>query len=250
MGSEIFLSNQITSLASTIGAADGPMQMTKYMGGQNRLNQPFINGYHQILVDLPEMLFTATNTTNVAKWLSSTCEGFTPHSTTLNFVDIMGAGQVGSSFPSSRTVNREFTLTFREYRSQPLLNIFRTWHALFDIHLGISTLKANDFVPKNYKGSITVAILKPTASGSNGILTSDDIEEIYMYEGVVPTICPDDTVNSIDHATNDSIQMSVSFKFDGAPLDKSYPNLIKNFISLMGDSSYSNTYQMIGTSLS
>jgi len=249
MGSELYLSNQIDSLSKSIGATDGPTQMTRYMGGNNRENQPYINGYHQILVQLPEKLFTTTNITDSTKWLTSTCEGFTPHSITTNFVDIMGAGQVGSSFPSSRTVNREFTLTFREYRLLPILNIFRTWHALFDPHLGISTLSANDFIPLNYKGSIIVAIMKPTASGSGGTLTEDDIEECYMYEGVFPSICPDDTIATIDQATQDSIQASITFKFDGSPLDKAYPNLVKHFLSLTSENKYSNTYQKIGTNL-
>ena len=94
-----------------------------------------------------------------------------------------------------------------------------------------------------------VAILKPTASGSNLTLTADDVEECYMYEGVVPTICPDDTINAVDQATQDSVQASVTFKFDGAPLDKAYPNLVSSFISLMGDNAYGNTYQMIGTGI-
>lgn len=249
MGSELFLSNQIDQLSRSVGALDGPTQMTRYMGGHNRENQPYITGYHQILVQLPEKLFTSSVIQDATKWLTSTCEGFTPHSVTTNFVELMGVGQVGSSFPSSRTVNREFTLTFREYRSLPILNVFRTWHALFDTHLGISTLSANDFIPVNYKGSIVVAILKPTASGSGMSLTEDDIEECYMYEGVFPSVCPDDTVGASDQATNDLVQASISFKFDGAPLDRSHPNLVNYFLNAVSENKYSNTYQKIGTAL-
>ncbi len=254
MGIESFLSNQQLALKNSLGSStdvDRPTLMSRYMGGHNRTNQPYITGYHQILVSLPTALFGSAEESGAVSWLRSTCEGFTPHSSNMNFVDINGVGQLGSSFPTSRVINREFTLTFREYRQLPILNIFRTWHCLFDTHMGISSFTASEFVPKNYKGCIVVGILKPTASGSNTLISEDDLEDVYMYEGVFPTICPEDTIAAADQATNDSIQASVTFKFDGAPFDKSNPDLVQYFIKGMSDvgGNYNSVYEILGTSL-
>jgi hypothetical protein len=247
MGTTEFLSDQLTALSGSLGGEDTPSIWSRFIGGTNRANQPFISGYHQIWVQFPDKLFNAAAETAL-KWMCSTCEGFTPHSTTMNFVDVNGIGQIGSSFPSSRTVNREFTLTFREYRSLPIMNIFRTWHALFDTHAGISTLKAVELIPRNYKGAIMVAILKPTASGSNATLTKEDVEEIYFYEGVFPSTIPEDTATAADQASNETIQESVTFKFDGAPLDKSYNNgaIVESFINKVSGNSYNSAYNHIG----
>jgi len=242
-----YLSNQKTLLSNSMGADDQPTAMTRYMGGHNRTNQAFISGYHQIVVQPPAKLF-GSDAPNATKWLTSTCESFTPHSVTINMVDLMGIGQVGSSFPVSKTVNREFTLAFREYRNLPILNIFRTWNSLFDAHAGIATLSASDFVPVNYKGCIMVGILKPTM-GNDGSISEDDIEDLYMYEGVFPMTIPEDTISAADQGTNDTIQASITFKFDGAPLDRSYSGLVDQYLNLVNENSYNNIYNNVGVSL-
>lgn len=253
MGVESYLSNQISTLSIATAANDMPSEGTRYMGGHNRQNQPYINGYHQIVVFPPTGIFTGDKGV-VNQWLSSTCEGFTPHSITTNFVDVLGQGQIGASFPSGRTVNREFTLTFREYRSLPILNIFRTWHSLFDPHLGMATLTAANLLPVNYKGMIIVGILKPTMN-DKGLITNDDVEEVYCYEGVFPSSLPDDTITTIDQATQDVVQASVTFKFDGAPLDKGFgggteQTLLKKYVTLLNTREYNNTYKFnIGANL-
>jgi hypothetical protein len=242
-----YLSDQQTLLNSSIGSSsdntDKPTTMTRYMGGHNRTNQPYISGYHQIVVSPPAKLFEKSDASAVSSWLTSTCESFTPHSVTVNMVDLMGIGQVGSSFPVSKTVNREFTLGFREYRNLPILNIFRTWNSLFDSHVGISTLSAKDFIPQNYKGWIMVATMKPTSS--NGIITAEDLEDLYMYEGVFPMTVPEDTISAADQGTNDTVQASITFKFDGAPLTRSYgggTELVNSFIDYIRTRSYSDVY--------
>jgi len=247
-----YLSNQKTLLGDSMGAVDAPTTMTRYMGGHNRSNQPYVSGYHQIVVIPPAGLFDGsfgssasfsslgTNASSASKWLTSTCESFTPHSVTVNMVDLMGIGQVGSSFPVSKTVNREFTLGFREYRNLPILNIFRTWNSLFDSHVGISTLTAEQFIPVNYKGCIFVGTMKPTSN--NGEITEADLEDLYMYEGVFPMTVPEDTISAADQGTNDTVQASITFKFDGAPLTKSYAGLVDLFLGYISDRSYNDVY--------
>jgi hypothetical protein len=239
-----YLSNQIATLKS---AEDRPTYGSRYIGGHNRLNQPFISGYHQIWVQFPEMLFGTEASSESLKWLTATCEGFTPHSTTMNFIDVNGIGQLGSSFPSSRTVNREFTLTFREYRNSPILNVFRIWHGLFDPHTGITSVKGKDLIPINYKGLIMVGVLRPTAtSGPGQVITEEDVEDVLCYEGVFPSVCPEDTALAADQATNETVQLSITFKFDGAPLDKTKPGLLTTFIDKISNVNYSTVYNFIG----
>lgn len=237
-----YLSSQLLGLKT---AADYPTYGSRYIGGHNRSNQPFISGYHQIWVQFPNLF--GENATESLKWLTATCEGFTPHSTTMNFVDVNGIGQLGSSFPSSRTVNREFTLTFREYRDTPILNIFRIWHGLFDPHTGITSVKGKDLIPVNYKGVIMVGILRPTASTPNAgqAISEEDIEDVLCYEGVFPSVCPEDTVLAADQATNETVQASITFKFDGAPLDKTW-GTISTFVDKISEAKYSNVYNFIG----
>jgi hypothetical protein len=249
--SENYMSRLGALLNDAIGVI-GPDTMTRYMGGHTRLNQPFISGYHQIIVNPPTTLYGSSRASETQKWLTSACEGFTPHSSNINFVDVNGVGQIGASFPASRTFNREFTLTFREYQNMPILNIFRMWNGLFDPHLGITTMPSGGYIPNNYKGSICVGLLKPTTVNGNatGEIGPGDIEEVYFYEGVFPTMVPDDTATAADQATNDSIQLSVTFRFDGAPLDRSSNEVVDYFVSQVnGLGAYDETLASLGADM-
>lgn len=238
-----------TKLAGVGGAGvysgETPDILTRYMGGHYRNNQPFVTGYHQILFELPNYLFNATHNDSARKWFTSTCETFTPHTVTVNFSDVMGIGQIGATFMTNKTIGREFTLGFREYQHLPIMSFLDLWHSVFDEHSGASPLAGNAYVPSAYKGACTVFQLKPTGARENK-LTVDDVEEIYVYQGVWPKTNPRDTVGASDQTTNDFIQLSVTFSFDGAPLTLSHlgngnevVNLIEKVNSL---GSYSQTF--------
>lgn len=192
-----------------------PDLFTRHIGGEYRKNQPFITGFHQVLFRLPEKLF-GDEAEMSQKWLMSTCESFTPHTITPNFVDVMGQGQIGASFFASKTVGREFTCAFREYQNLPVMSVIDTWHGLFDQHVGTSPLQGDEYIPINYKGQCIVFQLKPTGAREDE-LTQDDFEEFYAYQGVFPKTNPRDTVGASDQTANDTIQLSVTFSFDGAP---------------------------------
>jgi hypothetical protein len=220
-----------------------PSALSRYIGGSARSNQPYISGYHHVWFKLPSGLYKTNVEEHAAMWLRSTCESFTPHSSTLNLIDVQGIGQLGSSFPASKTVNREFTLAFREYQNLPILNILRVWHAIFDQHIGVSPIGSSKFIPINYKGWVVVAIVKPTFNVDSGTLTVEDLEEAYIYDGVVPMTVPEDTIGAAEQTANDSVQASVSFRFDGAPLDLSIPDVGIKVASLFAQSgSYYERY--------
>lgn len=230
---------------------ESPDYLTRDIGGQWRTNHPYISGYFQVWFGVPEALFGNT-AANAVAWLHSTCESFTPHTVTLTKVDVMGQGQVGSSYVANVTTTREFTLAFREYQNLPILNIIRMWAAVFDPHTGVSPLVGGSkavpksFLPINYKGWCAVLQTKPTRSDGNPLRGSrcydpQDIEEVYVYQGVFPTTIPLDALNS-DQTANDTVQLSVTFSFDGYPLTSAEPGVVEKVLSFFNNFRHTDTY--------
>lgn len=246
MSSVNIISRLSTRFDNAISDRDKPDYITRDIGGHLRNNQPHITGYFQVVFGLPSLLFSGNINAQIAsQWLHSACEGFTPHTQTLNHADIMGQGQIGSSFVTGVTTNREFTLTMREYQNLPILNIIKRWSSVFDPFIGISPLDGNKFVPANYKGWCAVAQTKPVRA-QDSLLQMEDLEECYIYHGVTPTNIPLDSLGS-DITTNDFVQHSLTFKFDNSPLTSAEPDVsikvleLLNNLKTMGDSQ--STYQ-------
>lgn len=251
ISSAIYISGQLARLHNAVGADDQPVPLTRYIGGQNRKTQPYITGHHHVMFLLPETLFGIDGdygTSSAQNWLMATCEGFTPHTSTINMGDVMGIGQTGASFPISRSTNREFSLTFREYQNLPILSIIRSWHSLFEPHVGVKTLP----LPQTtYKGIVIIAIVKP--SHKNGAITKDDLEEGYVYNGVYPVNCPDEITGS-EQSSNESAQANITFKFDGAPLDigmsiAGVVGVADLIVKYFNDYKYTDTYNQIGVGI-
>ena len=88
-------------------------------------------------------------------------------------------------------------------------------------------------------------------------MTIADLEECYIYQGVFPTSIPIDTAAAADITANDTVQLSVPFSFDGAPLTSSEPKVAATVISLLkslkymgdSDSTYAR-YHDHGTTIS
>ena len=223
-----------------------PEALTRDIGGFSRTNQPYINGYFQVIFSLPQKLFTSEAATAVSL-LHTTCEGYTPHSTTVDKVDVVGQGKIGASFPASKTITREFTLTFREYQNFPILNVIRTWASVFDPHLGVSPLKGSEMIPSSYKGACYVVITKPSMGDQDQIIDEDNIEDIVAYDGVWPTTIPYDTAFPQDVNTNDVVQHSVTFSFDSAPITitEGGQELISKVQNLLNDKQYLRTFEHV-----
>jgi hypothetical protein len=244
LSASLYIAGQLMRLNNSVKSDDTPTELSHYSGGHTRKTQPHITGYHQVLFFLPETLF-GTSGSDSQKWLHSTCDSYTPHSYNINMGDVSGIGQVGVSYPISRTTNREFTLGFKEYRNLPILSIIKAWHSLFDPLIGTSPFGSFVLTPLSYKGVVVVASLKPTSD--NGNITTDDLEEAYIYEGVYPISCPEDTAVASDYSSNDTSQLSVTFKFDGAPLDLGFPGVSDLVVSSLGlgEYSYNTTYNFV-----
>ena len=227
------ISRTTTRFSNADGERNHPDYATRDIGGHFRNNHPYISGYFQIVFGLPEALFESVdNAKRASQWLHSTCEGFTPHTQALTKVDVMGQGQIGSSFVANVTTTREFTLTFREYQNLPILNVIKRWASVMDPFTGVSPLNGNKFIPLNYKGWLAVAQTKPVRS-KDSPLAAEDIEECYIYPGVFPTTIPLDTLNS-DITANDVAQHSITFSFDNTPMTSSEPGVTDQVITLLG----------------
>ncbi len=217
---------------------DKPDFLTRDIGGQFRSNQPYISGYAQVVFGLPELLFGSADDVQVAsKWMHSSLEAFTPHTMTLNKGDVMGQGQIGSSFPTSVVTTREISFSFREYQNQPILTIIRRWASIFDPNLGVSPLKGNQFVPANYKGWVAVIGTKPVGARPEAVAI-EDVEWCYIYQGVFPTGIPIDTANAYDQGSADTVQLQVQMSFDGHPLTMSEPGVVEKALSLINSLRY------------
>ena len=224
------LSTMFKDYSNNMGSNEGtgsvsikkPDTLTRDIGGSFRENQPFVSGYFYVFFKIPTLndgLSGGVNT-QIAEWFHSTCEGFSPHSIMINKEDVPGLGQTGASFPTSIVTNREFSLTFREYRHQPISRGIRAWTSFFNPHIGASPLSNGAFIPRNYKGQCCVIQTTPTYGGSDcgHDFTIEDIEEVYFYDGVWPTTRPDDTAAASDIQSNNFITHSISFSFDNSPL--------------------------------
>jgi len=236
----------ISRLAARLAGATGNNRVapdigTRSMGGSFRTNHPYVSGYFQIVFELPDELF-ASNKEEATKWLTSTAESFTPPSVSINPIDINGLGQMKSRFYGSRTITNDITVAFREFQNLPVLNIIAQWVGVFDPFVGVSSLKGNMFIPQSYKGTIYVLQTKPVGAFAGQTLTTEDIDEAWVFDGAWPTSLPYDALNS-DLGTSDGVQYSVTFSYDGYPLTSSEGAIARclEAYNALGHTSYLDT---------
>lgn len=213
-------SNIIDRLVARLNGATSNRDMpdigTRDYGGSYRLNHPHISGYFYAIFHLPQTLFAGVEEASTL-WLSSVCESFAPPGENIGYTEIVGLGQKKSRFMTSRTVSsQDITLTFREYMNLPILNILNMWCSFLDPYVGASPFTGSQFIPANYKGTLYVMQCKPVGAYPGQHITAEDIEEAYVFDGVFPTSLPYDALNS-DLGSNESVQLSVNFSFDGYP---------------------------------
>ena len=53
---------------------DKPRYLTRYFGGHNRTNHPFVNGYWQLYLNPPSKIFDSTMKSEAINWFHATCE--------------------------------------------------------------------------------------------------------------------------------------------------------------------------------
>ena len=261
-----FSINPMTRLAnserirSIVDKASHPQYLSRYHGGHRRDNHPYVSGYWYFIINPPERLFggspntLGSNTIEKARdWMHCTAENFTPPSRTLTKMEVVGMGGMKSNYPVGQEITRTFSVTFREYQELPIFNILQTWTSIMDPNTGTATVAGDEFIPANYKGSAFVALCKPTignrfgsykqgASADPTNLRSEDIEQLFYFDGVFPESAPYDSLTS-DISTNEGLSIPVSFSFDGFPLLKDSGNVINQFLDLVAQLKIGSTYE-------
>jgi hypothetical protein len=240
MATTDIISRLINRFGNAYKDRENPDYLTRDIGGHFRTNQPYISGYFQVMFGVPDKIFKQEASTAVT-WLHSSCESFQPHGITINTADVIGQGGVGATFPTSKTITREFTTAHREYQNLPLINIIRLWSGFFDEFVGVSPFKGAEMIPTSYKGWAAVIQTKPTGARVGNPLQLDDIEECYIYQGVFPKSVPIDTFSS-DVTANDVAQLSVTWSFDGAPLTSAEDRVKERVLQMFNNMKYLDTF--------
>jgi len=228
----------ITNSTSSDGGT--PEKLTRYIGGHQRNNHPFVTGYWQFFIEPPIKIFNS-KASDASNWLHSTAEGFTPPSRTLNKGDVPGQGGLGASFVTGQTLNRTFTVTFREYRNIPILSIAELWCSVIDPYMGVSPLSGYDWLPKSYKGTAIAILTRPVQANASGQASENDIEQVFYFDGVFPEAPPYESFAS-DISGNDLLQHSITFSFDGWPLTRVDDAAMQKAKEVLNLAEYENTY--------
>ncbi len=203
---------------------DSEQDGTRYSGGAYSKTHSAVKGYFYVLFGLPSLLFTNDkySSSHAKNHLLSNAIQFTPHSDAqINVAEEKGLGGTTSNFITGVTGTTDFSLTFRERFGSPVYRAISLWASYMNPYLGASTV-AKQFSGDEYKGICMVIQTKPVARGKNleantTEWTKDDLLQVYIYDGVFPTINPSSAFDS-SIEDNSLMQLNVPFKFDGTPL--------------------------------
>jgi len=202
---------------------DSEIDTNRYSGGANSKTHSAVKGYFYVLFSLPNTLFGQNYNADYAQnHLLTNAIQFTPHGDAqMNIAEEKGIGGVTANFLTGVSGTNEFNLTFRERHELPVWKTLNIWGSYMNPFLGASCV-AKNFDGSEYKGIAMVIQTKPVARGNGVECTSNswsesDLLQVYIYDGVFPTIRPSSVFDS-SIESNELIQLSVPFKFDGEPL--------------------------------
>lgn len=213
------------------------VDLNKYLGGSTRgvKDHPYIKGYFYIFFIFPTAIFGGDeygNGGDAQKYLLSLSESYTPPADRqLKTEDVQGLGGVDATFVTGQTLDRTFSLQFRELWDSPILRIHSLWTSYINPYLGGNTTATHDFAPSEYKGTCMIIQTKPVMrnkKGENKGFKADDIIKVDWYDGVVPLTDPI-TAYDANITDNGIVRPNIQYRFDGHPLDET-----------MGDSTGTN----------
>lgn len=236
------ISGQITGAPGINTKTSQPQALSRYFGGHSRTSHPYVNGYWQFFLSPPCKLFDKVDEMSDI-WFHATAEGFTPPSRNLNKADLPGQGGVGSSWVTGQSLMRTFSITHREYRDLPMMKLYELWGSTIVPQTGVSEFKGTEWQSTLYKGHAFVILTTPTGNNANADWrpNADDIEEVYYFDGVWPENVPTDALAQ-DISSNDIVQYTMNFSFDGWPLTGTTdPSVVSKAVSMF--ESYNYKYQ-------
>jgi len=216
----------------------------RYLGGQSVLNyHPYVKGYFYVFFSFPPVVSNSINNFNPSyRVLLSLCEGFTPPGDRqLKTEDVTGVGGVDASFVVGQTIDRTFSLMYRDIWGSPIFVYHRAWTSIIDPFLGGYITKSNDedFVPNLYKGKVLVVQTKPIALKSTGTINNSNsndwkkyIIKVHLFDGVFPIT----DLNSVyDSNINDNtiVRPTIQYRFDGKEYDETVPGVLDTAAAAM-----------------
>ena len=226
--------------------------INRYLGGANREadSHPFIKGYFYVFFGFPTTLFHDGNTsehgiTNQAAltYTLSAAETYTPPGDRqLKTEDIMGMGGVDASFITGQTIDRNFSIQYRDYWGAPIFRIHRRWTQYLDPYTGGVTGdekgEGTQFMAREYKGTCMVIQTKPVTK-LTGKWDPDHIIKIDYFDGVFPTT---DLKSAYDSSITDNsvARPSVQYRFDGFPLDETNPDVMDKALAILNTVEYNS----------
>ncbi len=201
----------------------------RFLGGSS-VNEyhPYVKGYFYVFFEFPPIVTRNTSLNASYTTLLSLCEGFTPPGDRqLKTEDVTGVGGVDATFVVGQTIDRTFSLMYRDIWGSPIFKYHRAWTSIIDPFLGglITDTKVPDYTPHAYKGKVLVVQTKPIALKANGKIHNEQLKwnneiiKVHLFDGVVPTT----DLNSVyDANINDNaiVRPSVQYRFDGKEYDE------------------------------
>jgi len=217
---------------------------TGYVGGSDKGkgDHPYIKGYFYVFFGVPSTIFSDSNSNitrqQAKEFLLVSAEDYTPPGDrTLNLQDIQGQGGVDASFLTGQTINREFSIQYKDYWGAPIFRIHRQWASYINPYLGGSTM-AVDFSAAEYKGACMIIQTKPIARQVGSVQKdwkADDLIKIDYFDGVQPLTDLKSAYGS-SLSDNSFVKPTVQYKFDGSPLDETDPDVLNKALSIMNAS--------------
>jgi len=138
-------------------------------------------------------------------------------------------GGLDASFVTGQTLNRTFSLNFRELWGNPVFAYHRMWTSIIDPFYG-GTNKDISFIPSNYKGKILVIQTTPNiiakTKTQDGVTDAEKyITKVNLFTGVVPTT---DLSGAYDANISDNsiVKPTVNYEFDGKDYDETFPDVL------------------------
>ncbi len=221
---------------------DHAPDINRYLGGYNRGvdSHPYIKGYFYVFFGFPSELFDRDTISkkDALSYTLSACEGYTPPGDRqLKTEDVLGMGGVDASFITGQTIDRNFSLQFRDYWGAPIFRIHRQWTQYLNPYFGGVTenygsgTNAPFFMSREYKGTCMVIQTKPITK-AKGEYDAADIIKIDFFDGVFPVT---DLKSAYDANISDNsvAKPTVQYRFDGFPLDETNPDVMDKALQIL-----------------
>ncbi len=236
--------------------------INRYLGGFGRTedSHPFVKGYFYVYFNLPTSLFvgganingTASERKVAQTYMMSAAEGFTPPGDRqLKYEDVQGMGGVDASFITGQTIDRSFSIQYRDYWGAPIFRTHRQWTSYLNPYYGgvairnyTNNSQGTMFSANEYKGTCMIIQTKPitpkgTSTAFYHSFKKADIIKVDFFDGVFPVT---DLKSAYDSNITDNTiaRPTVQYRFDGFPLDETNDAVLSQALSLLNTMDYSD----------